>query len=90
MNNWKSNLKRHIEKFHKGEKIVSNKHYKMIYHDEMKDEENCQNIEKILTTDENVSYHEMQMDTDEIAAITGKSLTEALTFAEHGENMLCT
>ena len=83
MNNWKSNLKRHIEKFHKGEKIVSNKHYKMIYHDEMKDEENCQNIEKILTTDENVSYHE-------IAAITGKSLTEALTFAEHEENMLCT
>ena len=54
MNNWKSNLKRHIEKFHKGEKIVSNKHYRMAYNDEMKDEENCRNIGRIPTTDENV------------------------------------
>ena len=64
MNNWKSNLKRHIEKFHKGEKIVSNKHYKMVYNDEMKNKENCQNIEEIQVRDENVYNIEMQMNTE--------------------------
>ena len=53
-----------MEKYHKGEKIVSNKHYKMVYNDEMKNKENCQNIEEIQVRDENVSNIEMQMNTE--------------------------
>ena len=53
-----------MEKYHKGEKIVSNKHYKMVYNDEMKNKENCQNIEEIQVRDENVSNIEMQTNTE--------------------------
>ena len=63
--NWKSNLERHIQNFHREAKIVS----KVTVDDEMKDEEKCQNIEEIPATDENVSDNEMQMDTDKRAEI---------------------
>ena len=60
--NWGANVRRHVKSFHKGVTIVSK--LKMDFNGEMKDEEKCQNIEEIPATDENVSYNEMQMDTD--------------------------